>query len=200
MTKSLALPAFAEKIRRLYVGGESSMFLLYLNVFDRVLHGEEQHSLTDFLARVLLWDNKDNIIVYDPAAGISLLKKTAELERIEELRVHRSPRELLPLLEAVLFSTNSTALIVTYAGVLVPAGELHLLTEQDRLNMVRFHRWSLSPALREKDNVVFLLTESLPEINAQLVGNPVISAVEVPMPNEKERARVIERAAGLLHL
>ena len=65
-----ALPRWAESIRRKYIGGEASMFILHRNVFDEILHGGELYSLVDFLSEVLLKDNKDTIIVYDPSAGL----------------------------------------------------------------------------------------------------------------------------------
>ncbi len=193
MTASL-LPGWAELIRRKYVGGEASMFLLHLNVFDRILHGDRDYSLTEFLAEVLLENNKENIIVYDPAAGVRFVKANEQVRRIDELRLKRAPRDLLPILETVLFSTNSTALIVTYAPVLVPAGETSLLSDQDRMSVVTFHRWSLSSELSAKDNVVFLQTEALPELNRKLVENPVIAAVEIPLPDQAERASVVARS------
>jgi transitional endoplasmic reticulum ATPase len=194
MSNGRSLPPWADLVRRKYVGGEASMFLLHQNVFDRVLFGDAYFSLTDFLAKVLLWDNKQNILLYDPSAGVRSLKSTPEVLAIDELRLRRSPKEVLPLLEAVLFSTNGSALIVNYAGALAPDGELNLLSEQDRISLLTLHRWSLSAELREKDNVVFLLTEALSEVNQRLVGNPVVAAVPVPMPNAEERSRVITKA------
>jgi hypothetical protein len=85
------------------------------------------------------------------------MRQAEELATIEALKLNRPPRgETLPLLETVLFSTQATALIVTYAGALVPGGEFHFLSEQDRLNIVTLHRWSLSAELTTRDNVVFL--------------------------------------------
>jgi hypothetical protein len=198
MAERAPLPAWAERIRRTYIGGESSMFLLHLNVFDQILYENKSYSLNDFLARVLLWENKQNIILYDPAAGVSFLKATEGLRSVEELRVHRSATKLLPLLEAVLFSTDSTALIVPYAGTLAPEGDQQFLSDQDRMSLVTFHRWSLSRELGAKDNVVFLLTEMLSEVHSKLVSNPTIGVVEVPLPDQEERAAVVRRADSSL--
>ncbi len=170
------------------------MFILHLNVFDEILYDDRYYSITEFLGRVLLWENKRNIIVYDPAAGVSFLRRSEELTKLEELRLTRSPRELLPLLEAVLFSTDSTALIVSYAGALAPAGEFHFLSEQDRLNSVTLHRWSLSAELCAKDSVVFLQTEMLSELSPLLVGNPRVAAVEIPLPDRAGRTAVIQKS------
>jgi len=170
------------------------MFLLHTNVFDKVLFGDHYYSLTEFLAKILLWDNKQNILVYDPALGVTCLKASPAITKIDELRLRRSPKDVLPLLEAILFSSDSTALIMPYVGAVAPDGEFNLLSEQDRNSLITLHRWSLSTELREKDSVVFLLSEAPSEVNQRLVSNPVIAAVEVPMPNLEERRAVVEKS------
>lgn len=198
MSTPAPLPPWVEDIRGKYLAGEASVFVLHLNVFDQVLHEGRYHSVTDFLGRVLLWPTKRNIIVYDPAAGISLMRQSEELAKVEALRGARTPREVLPLLEAILFSASGTALIMTYAGALVPTGEFHFLSEQDRINIVTLHRWSLSKELADKDNLVFLQTEMLSELNPLLIGNPRIAAVEVPLPDLGARADVIRKSDATL--
>lgn len=189
------LPAWAESIRRKYLSGEASLFILHLNVFDQMLYEDRYYSLTEFLGRVLLWQNKRTILIYDPAAGVSFMRQAEELATIEALKPNRPPRgETLPLLETVLFSTRATALIVTYAGALVPGGEFHFLSEQDRLNIVTLHRWSLSAELASRDNVVFLETEMLSELSPMLVSNPRIAAIEIPLPDSPTRAAVIKKS------
>jgi AAA+ superfamily predicted ATPase len=198
MTAPAPLPPWVEDIRGKYLAGEASVFVLHLNVFDQVLHEGRYYSVTDFLGRVLLWPTKRNIIVYDPAAGISLLRQSEELAKVEALRLARTPREVLPLLEAILFSASGTALIMTYAGALVPAGEFHFLSEHDRINIVTLHRWSLSKELADKDNLVFLQTEMLSELSPLLIGNPRIAAIEVPLPDLGVRADVIRKSDATL--
>jgi hypothetical protein len=190
----LPLPGWAETIRRKYLGGESSMFLLHHNVFDRVLYDDKYHSLAEFLGRVLLWDNKQTIVVYDPSSGLSFLKRAATLPEMDDLASRRTPREVLSVLEVLLNASDSTALIVPYASVLAPAGEMHFLADQDRLNVITFHRWSLSARIAARDNVVFLQTESLVELNPMLVSNPRIAAVEVPMPDAATRTAVVRKS------
>jgi len=194
MSNERSLPNWAERVRRKYVGGEASMFLLHTNVFDKVLFGDHYYSLTEFLAKILLWDNKQNILVYDPALGVTCLKASPAITKIDELRLRRSPKDVLPLLEAILFSSDSTALIMPYVGAVAPDGEFNLLSEQDRNSLITLHRWSLSTELCEKDSVVFLLSEAPSEVNQRLVSNPVIAAVEVPMPNLEERRAVVEKS------
>ena len=71
------LPHWAEAVRRKYLGGEASMFVLHRNVFDQVLANGRLWPLPEFLAHVLLWDNKEQILLYDAATGIRALKQEA---------------------------------------------------------------------------------------------------------------------------
>lgn len=186
------LPRWAETVRRKYVGGEASMFVLHHNVFDEILHGDTFYSLVDFLSEVLLKDNKDTIIVYDPSAGVRYAKRTSTLGT-EPVRPNKPPEEALADIEHEILLRHSAALIVSYAGSIAPPGEENFLSHADRMNAIRLHRWSMSPELETKDNVVFLLSESLAELNSKLVANPRVAAIEVPLPDLDERAAVIRK-------
>ncbi|MCQ4165860.1 ATP-binding protein [Tahibacter harae] len=192
------LPRWAETVRRKYIGGEASMFVLHHNVFDEILHGGEFHSLVEFLTEVLLKDNKDTIIVYDPSAGVRYAKRTSTLGT-EPVRPNRPPEEALADIEHEILQRHSAALIVSYAGSLAPPGEENFLSHADRMAAIRLHRWSLSPELESKDNVVFLLSESLAELNAKLIANPRVAAVEIPLPDLDERAAVVRRVDPAMH-
>ena len=175
-----------------YVSGESSMFVLHGNVFDQVLYDSKLWPLAEFIARVLLWENKDHIVHYEPSGGARVLKDTS-VSIAREL-AESSQDDPLAQLETRLLATDKVALIFSYAGSIAPAGEESFLAQQDRLNAVRLHRWSLSPALADKDNVVFLLSESLAELNARLVANPRIAAVELPLPSLDDRKAALRHA------
>ncbi|MGH8519708.1 MAG: ATP-binding protein, partial [Panacagrimonas sp.] len=186
------LPKWAEAVRRKYLGGEASMFLLHRNVFDRVLYDGKFWSVEEFLARVLLWDNKARILTYDPASRIRFVKGGSE--KSEELLAAIGSEDPLSYLENQLHGTEPTAVILSYAGSIVPPGDEHFLAQADRVNVVRLHRWSLSESLAEKDSVVFLLSESLAEVHPKLVSNPRVAAVEIPLPDRDGRAAVIRHS------
>ncbi|THD00667.1 hypothetical protein B1810_23950 [Panacagrimonas perspica] len=186
------MPKWAEAVRRKYLGGEASMFLLHRNVFDRVLYDGKFWALEEFLARVLLWDNKARILTYDPASKVRFVKGGSE--KSEELLAALGNEDPLAYLEGQLHGSEPTAVILSYAGSIVPPGDEHFLSQGDRVNVVRLHRWSLSDALAEKDSVVFLLSESLAEVHPKLVSNPRVGAVEIPLPDREARAAVIRHA------
>ena len=69
--------AWADELRRRYLRGEASMFVLHGNVYDRSSTTAETLSLTDFLTDVLLKDTKDTIAVYNLATGVRFAKRAA---------------------------------------------------------------------------------------------------------------------------
>jgi transitional endoplasmic reticulum ATPase len=187
---SAAVPAWAESVRRKYVGGDATVFILHNNVFDEILHDGRCYTLVDFLVEILLKDNKDTILVYDPSSGVRYAKRTSA-SAAEPLGANKPPEEALAAIEEEILLRNSAALIIPYAGSVAPPGDESFLSLADRIAAIRLHRWSLSPKLASKDNVVFLLVESLPELHPRLVANPRVAAIEIPLPGHADRSAVI---------
>lgn len=187
------LPAWAEVVRRKYVADEASMFVLYGNVYDEILWNGRYQTLTEFLTEVLLQDNKDTIIVFDPSAGVRYAKRTSSLPETAWPAEWTADR-ILACMEDEVMVRHRLALIVPYAGSVAPPGEENFLSDSDRRAAIRLHRWTLSPQFKRRDNVVFLLVESLPELNAKIVANPRVAAVEVPLPDAALRTEVIRLA------
>ncbi len=169
------------------------MFLLHGNVYDRYLHGDRFLCLTEFLTSVLLAENKSDIALMDPSQGLRVLKRSKYAD--DPFAEIDNPYEVTPRtwasLEARFFHKDGNALIINYAGSFFPAAPAHFLSAQDRAAVVTVHRWSLSQQLADRDNVVFLIAESLSELNAQLVSNPRIAAIEIPLPDHGLRSAVI---------
>lgn len=178
-----ALPAWANLIRRTYLRGESSLFLVHGNVFDVVPYDGSLRDVAEFLCRALLDAHKLNIVVYDPSSRVLARKRSADAVALDLTLGKRAPAEVLPALEELLLTSTSTALVIKYVDMIAPAGEMNFLSEQDRVNVVSLHRWSLDPRLSERDNVVFVLSEQLSSVHPMLVSNPRVTPVEVPLPD-----------------
>ena len=74
MPESRILPPWAEDLKRRYLRGEASIFVLHGNVYDAVITGDRIVTLTEFLAKVLLHESKETIAVYNVATGVRFLK------------------------------------------------------------------------------------------------------------------------------
>lgn len=185
------LPAWAEELKRRYLRGEASQFVLHGNVHDVVLDNGALIGAADFLARTVL-EKKDIIIRYNVSTGCRFVKKAGKIEGLEDLMLQRTPDRILPMLERLLFTQNNVAVIMEYAEMIAPIGDSAFASEGDRLSTVTLQRWSLAPQLEASDNIVVLMTEVAGELHPKIVANPRVAAVRVPMPTIEERRAVIK--------
>jgi transitional endoplasmic reticulum ATPase len=183
------LPGWAEELKRRYLRGEASVFVLHGNVHDVTLYGDELVPVADFIARSV-FEKKDIVIRYNVATGCRFAKKAAKVEGAE-LLLERSPDKVLPALERLMFTQNNVGLVIEYAEMLAPAGDASFSSENDRLAVVMLQRWSLAPQLEASDNIVILISEIAGELNPKIVSNPRVAAVKIPMPSLDERASII---------
>src|SRR5215475_10814286 len=95
-------PTWAEELRRRYLRGEASVFVVHGNVHDLVLDGAgELVSLGDFLARTV-FEKKDIVIRYNLSTGCRFAKKAGKIDGAEVLLLERSPDKVLPALEKLM--------------------------------------------------------------------------------------------------
>ena len=184
------LPPWAEQIRSTYLRGEASVFLLYGNVFDLILHEGKLLPLADFLAGVLL-AKKDVIVQFNPSSGIKFRKKERTIEHADKLVAAKDTEVMLSQLERVLRGTDGVGVIGDYAEMMAPAGDNNFLSEADRRAVVTLHRWSLDRSFENSDNVVLLVTEQITQLSPKIVSNPRVAAIQVPLPDDEERAAII---------
>ena len=186
-------PAWAEELRRRYLRGEASQFILHGNVFDLVEFGGELMPVREYLTDRLLAETKDVVVAYNVSTGGKIMRRKAgsELADFDQLLVARERSKFLPAMERVLRTAQRVALILEYAETIAPAADPALMSDDDRSAVVTLHRWSMSSEIEASDSVVVLMAENLSELHPKLVSNPKIATVRVPMPDEDERRRVI---------
>ena len=195
MTEPRVLPVWAEDLRRRYLRGEASMFVLHGNVYDVVLCNRKMMALTEFLTDVLLKDSKDTIAVYNVATGVRFTKRADGVTGVEDLLLATEKDRVFAALERLLIGSTKTAVIMEYAEAIAPAGDPNFQGESDRAAIVTLHRWSALPEIERGDNVVLLISENLTELAPKLISNPKVAVVEVPMPDHatrREAARIAD--------
>src|SRR6476469_3118398 len=99
MSEARNLPAWAEDLRRRYLRGEASMFVLHGNVYDVVLYDGKMMGLTEFLTDVLLKDSKETIAVYNVATGTRFSKHAKGETAIEDLLLASDKDKIFSALE-----------------------------------------------------------------------------------------------------
>ncbi len=184
---NLLLPEWADDLRRRYLRGEASIFVLHGNVFDAVLSGDRFLTLTDFLGTVLLKESKETIAVYNVATGVRFHKRAKDVSKLDDLILETDKPKVLGAIERMLIGASKAAVILEYAEVIAPAGDPNFQSEADRAAVVTLHRWSFLPEIERSDNVVILVAENLTELAPKIVSNPKVAVVEIPMPDQETR-------------
>ena len=192
------LPTWAEDLRKRYLRGESSMFILHGNVFDVVVHDGKMLGLTEFLTEVLLKDSRDNIVTYNLSSGASFPKKTENFADWQSIAVESDKAKVLTMLERSIRLTDKTAVILEYAEAIAPAGEASFQMDADRSAIVTLHRWSFLPEIERGDNIIILIAENIAELAPKIVSNPKISTIEIPMPDFETRKQVVAQTDSRL--
>ena len=177
MSETKILPTWAEDLRKRYLRGESSMFILHGNVFDVILNDGKMLSLTEFLTDVLLKDSRENIIVYNLSSGARFPKKTENFSNWQEIAVEADKAKVLAMLERSIRLTDKTALILEYSEAIAPAGETSFQTDADRASIVTLHRWSFLPEIERGDNIIILISENIAELAPKIVSNPKVAVI-----------------------
>ncbi|HEV8427317.1 MAG TPA: AAA family ATPase [Pyrinomonadaceae bacterium] len=198
MSEARLLPAWAEDLRRRYLRGEASMFVLHGNVYDVVLHAGKMMALTEFLTDVLLKDSKETIAVYNVATGARFTKHAKNETAIDDLLLASEKDRIFSAFERLLIGSTKTAVIMEYAEAIAPAGDPNFQGEADRAAIVTLHRWSALPEIERGDNVVLLISENLTELAPKLISNPKVAVVEVPMPDLDTRRQAVRIADNRL--
>ncbi|MBN1961058.1 MAG: ATP-binding protein [Deltaproteobacteria bacterium] len=189
-------PSFAEELKRRYLKGEASEFVLHGNVHDLVFYEDTFYSLADFLSKIVLTPSREIIMQYNIYSGVKFVKKTFAISELEDLILEKSPTKILPAIEKILHNKKKVALIFEYAEMVLPVGDANFFSDSDRQSIVALHRWSMSPLIEQSDNMVLLVTENLSELNPKIVSNPKCATLHVPLPDSLTRAMVIEKIAS----
>src|SRR6266851_5544501 len=93
------LPIWADELRRRYLRGESSQFVLHGNVHDLTLVDGKLLTLSEFLSQVLLDRSKDTIALYNVSTGVRFSKRKMSLDGLEEMVLQKEPAKAIPLLQ-----------------------------------------------------------------------------------------------------
>jgi AAA+ superfamily predicted ATPase len=210
-------PAWAHQFADLFFSGTTCLFILHGNVHD-LIHFPDRASdgycdLPEFFADQLFakWDL---VVGYDLGRGLRplagqdksrLRSMIAELSRRwgEPAQWPREPEEAMHAIDRLVGRTlvddsgsrPSIGIVLDYAQYLVPAGDLGALSRGEGARLVKLLAWAQNPYIKRSNIAFCLVTDKLHEVNDRLVQNPHVAALELPLPDEKERERFTRWAA-----
>ncbi len=211
-------PAWAAELANLYFSGTTCVFVLHGNVHDLVRlpdGGADRYcGLTDFLVSQV-FGRWDLVLGYDLSRGLRALAAD-DAERLRAMSQYlvarwgepatwpRDPDKALLGLDAFIErnlleeppARKSVALVFDYAQFLVPTSDLDSLAQGRAARLVRFLSWAQNPLIKRVNTAFVLVVDRLSELNERLVQSPHVATIEIPLPDEQERAKFIPVAAG----
>ena len=205
------LATWAQSLADQYRGGTIIEFIVHGNVNDLVPvnGGKSFRTLRDYLAWEL-FPRREAVIFFDPSRGITFRddETFGDFHRVAQAvdaasgtkfasqGLPRDARRALYLLERYMRAKvdprggaqpKSVALIIEYSQLVMPAGELSHLSDDEQATLVTLLRWANDPVFLRSDLTVCLIAENLTELSQVLVKSPHIGRIEIPHPDREER-------------
>jgi AAA+ superfamily predicted ATPase len=209
-------PAWASQLADLYFSGTTAAFVLSGNTYDlfRIEEndGPRYGTLAEFLAEQI-FGRWSLVLHYDLGRGLRAfagrderrLKAMVTLatKKVGDLSaLPKEPAATFAILDRFVRNNImaaeddrlSVAVIVDQASYLFPAGEPGRVSLQTSSQLVTMLNWAMSPHVKRLNMAFVLVDEKLADLSERLTGNPHVAAIEVPLPNEKERETFLEAA------
>jgi len=201
-------PQWYAEFRSAYASAQA--FILHGNVSDYVVPGVR---LSAYLAKRL--ESRDVICFFDRAHGVTFGSPQMEAKAKKELKLDapvdpalaalglatgggqgdvfpKAPSAALPLLEELLKSSLSVALIINFAEHICPAQDTATMAAEDRQAQIILRTWGTDKVIKERGNVVFLVTELLSDLSpAVRAASSCWKAINIPLPAQTEREQFI---------
>lgn len=210
------LPAWAQRLARSIRAKQANTFVLHGQPAELVPlrpggGAPPQFLLLDeFLPRHLL-SGWPSVLTYNRAEGIGFATPEARAHFLGRLAAYdavhgtrwaeglpRDAANAFALLDsyfrhaAALAPARPVALLLPYAETLAPAGEGSSRSPEDRAVLVYLRKWARDPVLLAKNIVVVLVTESLADLDPQLVRAASTREIEIPRPDAAERREFLD--------
>jgi AAA+ superfamily predicted ATPase len=207
-------PAWAAELSELYYSGSTSLFVLNGNVHDLVplsADGSAYGGASDFLAEQV-FGRWDLVLYYDLARGLRAFagRDGARLkemvvranEKVGDLALARKdPSTAFAMLDRFVQNnimagedSVSAAILIDHASFLLPSGEPGRLSPAASQQVVTLLNWAASPHIKRLNMAMILMDESAAALSERVTSNPYIASIEVPMPDEAQRARFLHYA------
>ncbi|MEO7455059.1 MAG: AAA family ATPase [Gemmatimonadaceae bacterium] len=209
-------PTWAHRFGTAARSGTASVFVLYGNTSDLFALDEardEYGPLSHFLAEQA-FGRYDLVLHYDLGRGLrvfaggdaarlaAMREKAATMPTLDGLLQKAERADAAVMMQGLdaIFRNNlmtpadrrlKMAFLVDHASFLFPSGEPGRQSFPAAGMLVTALNWATSPHLKAVDMSIVLIDERKADVNERLAGSPHVVAIELPMPDEKERTAFI---------
>jgi SpoVK/Ycf46/Vps4 family AAA+-type ATPase len=207
-------PPWAAQLAELYFSGTTAAFVLHGNTYDYVRMGDAADArygtLAEFLAEQL-FGRWSIVLHYDLGRGLRAVagrdgKRLQDMVTLANRKLGdlsalpKDPGATFALIDRFV-RTNlmaeekdrlSVAFVIEQASYVFPAGEPGRLSAQASSQLVTLLNWAMSPHVKRLNLAFVMVDEKLADLSDRLTGNPHVAALEVPLPDEKERETFLQ--------
>lgn len=204
-----------EELKKQYVDQGKNTFILYGNIDDifETSAGKDK-DLSQFLTEET-FGSRDVALTFNIGTGIKFRDEKSKAEWTKLLNGYdalkgTTYKEQLPPDSGEIFrlfnrffhliagaknksDKKSICLIVSHAELLIPSEELNSLTLADKKVLVTLQEWATDKGLLAQDITIVLLTQSLHNLNPQLVADTDISKIKVDFPSQDESKETVTK-------
>ena len=219
-------PEWVKEFAIKYGSKTANLYIVHGNIRDylpkETEEGEFIFALIQKYIAEIIFGNQDIIVYYDRSNGVSFCTEAMEADYKSVLSkrfpdedpgdfVSTDPEKSFAYLEKYFLmkipkdrrvSSPRMVLIIDYAEIIIPGGDLLRYSDTDRYCIVTLNRWANNPEFTEGDVSVILLTENLGDLSPRLISSSATVKVAVPFPDELIRASFLRsrEREGLLML
>src|SRR5437588_2217763 len=207
-----SFPPWAKTLAERYYTKTISTFILHGAVRDLQPAGDGPQRkfvpLRPFLADEM-FGTRDLVVFYDRSSGIRLATPEMQKDFMAAVAgydtlfgtdyakaIPKDPGRAFPLLESYarvrIADGKSVAFVIDFAETVAPAGDLGFMPGEDRYSLVTLVKWAQDPQFLTADFSICLIAENLAELNPRIGRNPYCAAIELPLPDEKERFEYVD--------
>lgn len=214
MSENNGYPDWVKEVLNKFSSGVAHGFILHGNVSDYVVPGV---SVKKYLSRLL--GTREIVAFYNRSEGItfatpSMKDQFSEIVGLSGKKddfddvlsalgggssnsndLPTSPAAALPLLEKLLkfAGDGKAAVVIEFAEVIIPNGDVNSMSPDDRTNLVTVLRWGRDSEIANASNPIFLVSENLIDLHGSIrAASSKFEAVEIPLPDRSGRLSFIE--------
>ena len=191
------LPVWAEKLRQVFLAGESSVFILYGNVQDYVWYEDALLPMTEFWSRWMAGVPK-GVLEWSAYQGLRQVIWDGSTKTIRYETKQHSNTPILDKINSVdvalklATSGKASTILVPHTTALIPSGDPQYRSADERMLVSAVQDWSMDRQINQSDSMLVLFADSLSSVPAELLANPRIATVEIGLPDEALRKVVIQ--------
>jgi AAA+ superfamily predicted ATPase len=212
------LPPWASQLAELYFSGTTTTFILHGNTDDLFRASGDAvpryGPLSEFLVEQL-FGRWSLVLHYDVGQGLRAFagREPARLKEMVALAnrkvgdlsaLPKDPASAFAVLDRFVRNNVTTAdtdrvslaLLLNQASYVFPAGEPGRLSPQASSQLVTLLNWAASPQIKQLNMAFVLMDEKLTDLSGRLTGSPHVASIEVPLPDDGERAAFIQASTA----